>query len=353
MSAATPGRRRIGVGLMLAAAAVVAAAVAAWLTWRALAEPDAAPADPLAGVPAHQRSGPLANPWGAGPAVLGSERAAEPPAAAPAPAPRREHPASALSAPGASDAVRAALAQLRAQPHAAPYVRRALADGEGVALVVAWMAERQCRQAAQWRQISHWRQRAAPAVAGGGVGVAGQATAGSGPGEAQCRDMPETDAVEEALKNAGFAAAAEPGHLELTRRPIELTLALEVGDPLLVAEVLEATAPDVAKQQLLAAPWKLDARDLQDPDVVRAAVWLASCAPQRAGASASAGAGTGTGTQQHPACRDHPALWQACMHQGLCDARDLRDLVVRSMPAEAAGTVERLARSLLGRMNAR
>ncbi|MBL8290150.1 MAG: hypothetical protein JNL85_19340, partial [Rubrivivax sp.] len=347
MSALAPRRRRIGVPLALAAAAVAAALGAGWLAWRALAEPQPLPADPSAGVPEHQRSGPLANPWGSGPAVLGSERAAEPPAAAVAAtaaragaAPAREHTASALAAPGAREALRAALAQLRAQGLAAEFVRRALADGDAAALVAAWMAERQCRQAAQWRLISQWRQRAA---AGGGIGPGAgvPATGGSAFSEAQCRGMPEPEAVEGALKAAGFTAPAEAGHLELTRRPIELTLALDAGDPLLVAEVLEATAPDAVRQQLQAAPWKLDPRDLQDPDIVRAAVWLASCAPLRAGAPLQA------------ACRDHPAFWQACMHQGLCDARDLRDLIVRSMPAGAAGTVELLARSLEGRLRAR
>lgn len=344
-------RQRRGLKALAALGAGALITAAAWLVWQAAAEREALPADPRNSVPAHQREGPLANPWGAGPAVLGSERAAEPaaPATPPGAAPGRGATAATLAAPGAREALRAALAQLRAQAQAGEFVRRSLANDDAASLVAAWVAERHCRQAAQWRQVAEWRQRAGAPAERRGADAGGQAAGGgSSLGQAQCQDMPEAEAVEEALKTAGFAAPAEAGPLEPTRRPLDLTLALEVGDPLLVAEVLGASAPHEVVQQLQAAPWKLDARDLIDVQVVRAAVWLASCAPQRLGSGGAAGAGA----QLNPACRDHPGLRQACLHEGLCDLRDLHDLVVRSMPAAAAGVAERLARTLSQRAGA-
>lgn len=324
----------------------VAALLLAWAAWRLLATPQPAVREPQASVPEHQRSGPLANPWGTGPAVVGGERAVEPgasstlaSASAAASAARPRDPTAWLAAPAALDAVRAALAQLRASPGAAEFVQRALQGLEPAALVAAWMIERQCRQAVQWRQIVQWRERIAP-----GRPAARSADSGSGSGstvsETRCREMPEASAIDSALSTAGFVPAADQAP-ELTRRPIALAMAMQIGDPVLTAEVLQATDSSGLPPQLQAMPG-IDPRDLTDPQVARAAVWLASCAPRDA-----AGRAIANSTGLHEACRDHPALRDACLQQGLCDLRDLRDLLLRTLTAQELGACERVARALV------
>jgi hypothetical protein len=72
-------------------------------------------------------------------------------------------------------------------------------------------------------------------------------------------------------------------------------------------------------------------------EVRRAALWLASCR-DRADARATAA--------QRQACQEHPAVWQACMQRGLCDIRDLNDLLLRTLPADQWQAAERLAQVL-------
>lgn len=128
---------------------------------------------------------------------------------------------------------------------------------------------------------------------------------------------------------------------EMTRRPLDLALAISVGDPLLLAEVLEATPAERVTAQLQS--WGADTRDLS-PEVQGAALWWASClAPEARRSGATSGA-------LQPACREHPALWQGCAYQGLCDMRDLRDLLLRSLPVDALNASERLARWLAPRL---
>jgi len=339
-------RRRRAV-LVLVALGVMAAAFAGWRAW--FMTPEATVAAPGAPVPEHQRTGPLANPWG-NEAPVNATRAEEAAAAASAAAATAAAAAAAASAaagaeasagggaPPARDAVRQALARLRGGGPAAEVVNAALKGGDGAALVAVWMAERQCRQLMHWRQISEWRSRGSPNPGG--------AAAGPGPGPmtaslALCESMPESGPIEAALAAAGFPASVDNA-TELTRRPVDFAFAVAVGDPLLLADVLEASDSDRVGQQLRA--WGADARDLVNPEVQRAAVWLASCtpldAPGRPGGPAAVLA----------ACKEHPAVWQACLHQGLCDVRDLRDLLLRSLSATEMGAVERIARTLAPRM---
>ncbi|MBI5720336.1 MAG: hypothetical protein HZC37_21890 [Burkholderiales bacterium] len=331
----------------LVAGALVVAAGAGWGSWRVwhLAfAPAAVPAAAAASAPAHQQSGPLANPWGSGkpvtaaPADDAAASAPVPAAAASGPTgtrgpgtPPDGAPAGVGALPPARDALRQALAQLRAGGNAAERVNAALQSGDPAALAIAWMTERHCRQVTHWRQIHEWRQRAAP-----------NQPARSGPAPTmKCDAMPEAGQIEAALQAAGFPADVDSAS-ELTRRPLDLALAVSVGDPLLLAEVLEASDGERVAQQLQA--WGADPRDLQTPEIQRAAIWLASCLPLDA-----AGRPANSAQLQAP-CREHPALWQACMHQGLCDVRDLRDLLLRTMPADALGATERLARWLAPRM---
>jgi hypothetical protein len=215
------------------------------------------------------------------------------------------------------------------------FVQASLQGGDAAALVATWMAERQCRHFMHWRRIEQWRQRANAQPAAAGARGAGAALL------PLCEAMPEPTAVEEALAAAGFPAYTGGGP-ELTRRPIDLAQAVAVGDPLLLAEVLEATDGEVVLQLLRA--YGADARDLVLPEVARAALWLASCTPQDTN-----GRPSGAGALQR-ACAEHPALSQACLDQGLCDARDLRDLLLRSMQPGELATAERLGRGLVGRM---
>lgn len=338
------GRRR---RLALVAGLVALAAGGgwgAWLVWHAAFAPAtvAAPAA-QASAPAHQQSGPLANPWGSGKPVTMAQT--DEAASAPSPAAGASGPSGASGASGAPagtrpgvaalpptrDSLRQMLAQLRASGNAAERADAALQSGDPAALAIAWMAERHCRQVTHWQQIHQWRQRAAP----------NQAARGGPAPTMQCESMPEAGEIEAALVAAGFPAGVDSA-TELTRRPVDLALAVSVGDPLLLAEVLEASDGERIAQQLLA--WGADRRDLLTPEVQRAAIWLASCMPLDAAGR------PGNSAALQVQCREHPALWQACMHQGLCDVRDLRDLLLRTMPAEALGATERLARWLAPRM---
>jgi hypothetical protein len=358
--AATRRRRLIAIGALLLL--VAALAFWGWRTFSASREPVAPAPGPV--VPEHQRSGPLANPWGGGAPSTGAEDAAAAAAAASAAARGAQAggtqagvngangvngqggPNAARAAgpiPPSREALREALAKLRAGGNnAVEYVAAALQSGDGAALVAAWMVERQCRLATHWRQVSEWRSRvdatrqatpAAAMAARGPLGGAGNYL----PAFAACQPMPDVAGLEEALERAGYPPSNEQ-MIELTRRPIDLALAVSVGDPLLIAEVIDATPGHLITQRLQA--WGVDARDLESPEVVRAALWIASCTP--AGGAASSG--------MLPACREHPALLQACIQNGLCDARDLRDLFLRSMPADAMGASERLGRTLAARM---
>jgi len=323
---------------------LLAAALA--MSWRAWFAAPAASAPSMAPVPEHQRTGPLANPWGNAPPASASRAeelaaAAAASAAAAAPAASSAPASSASLAPPTREAVRAALARLRAGATTGAFVESALKGREPAALVAAWMAERQCRQWLHWRQMMEWRARAVPGRDGPGGGPGGAAPGASAMALPPCEGLPEPGLVDEALAAAGFAVAAE-GPAELTRRPVDFAFAVAVGDPPLLAEVLEASEGDRVAQELQA--WGADARDLGAPEVVRAAAWLASCTPLDATGRASNAA------TLRPACRDHPALWQACLHHGLCDARDLRDLYLRTMQADTLGTIERLARWLAPRM---
>ena len=325
-------------------------ALAAIWAVRALLVPAAEPVPAVAPVPEHQRSGPMANPWGSGVPVT-STRAEDTAAAASAAelvsaaasasvssfasaAGAGASARAASAAPPSSEALRQALARLRAGPRAGEFVSTALQGGDKAAMVAAWMVERQCRQATQWRQITEWRARA------GAVRPAAAAASPAFADAAQCQPMPDAGAIEAALEAAGFPTTTEQT-TEMTRRPLDLALAVAVGDPLLLAEVLEATPPERVALQLQA--WGADARDLS-PEAQRAALWWASCmAPQARAAGATSGA-------LLPACREHPALWQACAFQGLCDVRDLRDMLLRSLPADALSASERLARWLAPRI---
>jgi hypothetical protein len=343
---AAAGARRRALVLLAALVAVSAGAFAVWRFW--LAPPVAPVAAPAAVVPEHQRSGPLANPWG-NEAPVTASRAEETAAAASAATPAATA-AIAASGPGAGpvgrgvppsrDAVREALARLRSAGKPAEFLTAALQGGDAAALVAAWMAERQCRQTAQWRQVMEWRRRGSQERAPPGP-------APSAASLARCVSMPEPELLEAALAAAGFPTVVDIA-TEPTRRPIDFALAVAVGDPLLLAEVLEASDVDRVGQQLRA--WGADARDLLSPEVQRAAVWLASCTPPAPPAAPDAPGRAGNAAAQQAACREHPALWQACLNDGLCDVRDLRDLMLRTMSATEAGAVERLARALAPRM---
>jgi len=323
-------------------ALLLAAALA--MSWRAWFAAPATSAPSTAPVPEHQRTGPLANPWGNAPPANAS-RAEELAAAAAASAAAASAASAASSAPAPSaslapptrEAVRAALARLRAGATTGAFVGSALKSREPAALVAAWMAERQCRQWLHGQQMMEWRARAGPGRGGPGGAAPGASAMALPP----CEVLPESGLVDEALAAAGFVVAAE-GPAELTRRPADFAFAVAVGDPALLAEVLDASDGERVAQQLQA--WGADARDLAAPEVVRAAAWLASCTPLDATGRAS------TAATLLPACRDHPVLWQACLHHGLCDARDLRDLYLRTMQADTLGTIERLARWLAPRI---
>lgn len=334
---APSGRQRRTLFVLAALVVLIAGALVAWRFWLA---PPAAPvvSAASAAIPAHQRTGPLANPWG-NEAPVTAPRADEPAAASATAAASAaitgaaaasggvDVPAVRGGVPPSRDAVRQALARLRGASGAA-FVHAALKDRDAAALVAAWMAERQCRQATQWRMVMEWRRR----------GTQDRAAAVPGPNAAsvaRCEAMPEPGLLEEALAAAGFPAVVDLA-TEATRRPIDFALAVAVGDPLLLADVLEASDADRVGQQLRA--WGADGRDLLSPEVQRAAVWLASCTTPSASTTLLA------------ACREHPALWQACLNEGLCDLRDLRDLTLRTMSATEAGAVERLARWLAPRM---
>lgn len=336
--AAGGGRR--GLVLALLAGAGVLAAGLAWHTW---IEPAAtAPSEAAAPVPEHQRSGPLANPWGnaapvtSTPADDAAAAAAQAAAAAGASAPSP-------FVPPAPAAVRQALARLRgggeglaAGRDAPAFMKAALQGGDGAALVAAWMAERQCRHLMHWRRIDEWRRRANPQAPAAAARPGPEAGA-----VAVCEAMPDTAAVEEALAAAGFPPIAGGGP-ELTRRPIDLAQAVAVGDALLLAEVMEATEGEAA-QQLLRA-WGADARDLESPEVMRAALWLASCTPLDVNGR------PGGAAALKRACAEHPALSQACLNHGMCDARDLRDLLLRMLQPGELATAERLGRGVVSRM---
>lgn len=357
-SARAPSRRAFVVTVLAALALLgLIAAWAVWRTWFAPDDPAAAAAS--APVPEHQRSGQLANPWGNAPAVPASP-ADEAAAAARAEAAAAAASAAASSAlatsnatarpfvPPAREAVVQSLAKLRgggdglvAGRDALAFVQAALQGGDTAALVATWMIERQCRQLMHWRRMDEWRQRA-----NAGRPVAG-ASAGRGASLAPlCEQMPDARQVDEALAAAGFTlAAAGAGQgtgPELTRRPIDLAQAVAVGDPLLLAEVIDATDIETARQLLRA--WGADARDLESPDVLRGALWLASCTPVDA-----AGRPAHTSALKR-ACAEHPALAQACQHHGLCEVRDLRDLLLKSLPPADLAVAERLARGVVGRM---
>jgi hypothetical protein len=342
-------RRALMAGVLAGAAAGTWGLWAAW-QW-AFAPAPVAGRVAEAHVPEHQRSGPLANPWGAGTPVLGergpegaasgamSAAATAGAASAAQQAPTR--PDATLASPAAQAAVRAALTQLRGSARAADFVRQAMESRDPPALAAAWMAERHCRHVAQWRLTLEWRMRAqnpgarpdpnAPLPA---AGVHPQLRTL----HARCGDMPEDSAVDSALAAAGFGATGDLP--EPTRRPLDLARAVSVGDPVLLATVIDAASAEEVNTYLARHTRAAAAADTP-ADVLKAALWLASC---RAGAAAG---GAGAARGGHPACAEHPALWLACTQQGLCDARDLHDLLLRTMPADLWHTSERLAAELV------
>ncbi len=347
--------------LALAAGVLLLGGGAAWALWRMAFAPPAVPAPVAqASVPAHQQSGPLANPWGPGTPVVG-ERGAEGAAAAStaaaassAPVERAvaARPEALLATPAGREALRVALARLRGTARAADFVQPALQATDPAALAVAWMAERQCRQVAQWRLMAEWQARALnpgmridPAAPASVPGMSAQLR-----GLVQrCADMPVDNRIEEALVSAGFASTSEL--TEPTRRPLDLARAVAVGDAVLLATVLDAsTAEEVGAWVAARVPQRGPAE--QPPDVLKSAFWLASC---RAGEGAAAaggntprsGAGAVSGAQRAACGADHPAVWQACMQQGLCDARDLHDMLLRTLSTEDWHASERLARQLV------
>ncbi|MCW5634021.1 MAG: hypothetical protein KIT17_11870 [Rubrivivax sp.] len=323
---------------------VLCAAVVPGALWLLLAPRGEAPAPEVAQVPDFQRSGPLANPWGHGVPVQGADAPAAASAAgasaAAGAAVASSSPAAARAAP-TRESLRDTLAALRDAGTAAAFVTTAIERGEPSALAVAWMVERHCRQRLHWQQIAQWRQRAGQATAAIGARGSGAANAAATEALSRCDALPDAAALDAALEAAGFPAT-DDNVVEMTRRPVDLTLALAVGDPLLMAEVVDASSAERIGARLQA--WGADPRDLQ-PDTQRAALWLATCYPRDARGQPLVNA---AGLQ--PACRDHPALWHACMHQGLCDARDLRDMLLRTLPPAALAASERLARELAARV---
>ncbi|MBL8326249.1 MAG: hypothetical protein JNJ89_14955 [Rubrivivax sp.] len=353
------GRRQRWQRLAVAAVSLAVVALSSWVVWRHVLAPAPGPERAAESpVPEHQRSGPLANPWGSGAPVVGergsdaavasaafaASAAATAAAQAAADAARAAGPVAVLAGPGAREATGAALSQLRGSARAADFARQALAGRDAAPLVAAWMAERECRQVAQWRQMFEWRTRAtqpgvradpAAAVPIAGVHPLLRTLL------ARCADMPDDAAVEAALAAAGFPAT--PDLAESTRRPLDVARAAALGDPLLLATVIDASSPEelqayVAQslpQRAPLAPASLE--------VVKAALWLASC---RAAGAGGPGAGAAS-SRSAPACAEHPALWQACTQAGLCDARDLHDLLLRTMPADQFHATERLAQALV------
>ena len=315
-----------------------------WAVWRvAFAPPEVQAPAAQASVPEHQLSGPLANPWGPGTPVM-AERGAEAPAAAASSAPAATDPAMArgepkLDSPAARDAMRAALAQFRTSPRAAEFVNKAMQGGDPAQLAVAWMAERQCRQVAQWRQMFEWRTRAMqpgarndPLASLPATGVSPQLRTLV----TRCVDMPNANLLEAALASAGFATS--PELTEPTRRPLDLARAVALGDATMLATVLDTSTAEETSAWVAARTAQRGAGPPEtDIEVLRAALWLASC---------RAGSGGGGAGNKRADCADHPAVWQGCTQQGLCDARDLHDLLLRTMSTQEWHASERLAQML-------
>jgi hypothetical protein len=351
-------RRRAWLGLALAAGV----AGAGWVLWRAGSAPpqERAPAA-QASVPAHQQSGPLANPWGSGAPVLGEapSRAAAAVGAsgvsAVASGAGRDGASGAapkadvsLAGDAAREAVRAAVGQWRVSARAADFVAKAMQSGEPAQLAVAWMAERQCRQVAQWRLMFEWRARAVKPGARADTtsvvpvsGVHPQLRSLLG----RCVDMPEDSAFDAALAAAGFAATSDLP--ESTRRPLDLARAAALGDPTLLASVVDASTAEDLLEWVVARTSRRGASAPETSiEVAKAALWLASCRAAAGGGGAAAAAQGAAPTAKSASCHDHPALWQACTQQGLCDARDLHDLILRTMPADQWHASQRLAQWL-------
>ena len=354
----TMRRRRWG----LAAAVLLGAGlvVAGWALWSPLGRTTAPAPAAAASVPAHQWSGPMANPYGNGPAVV-AERGVEAPAsAAGAGVPvQTANATSATSAAGAStgasaasaganfttpaarQAVAAALARWRAGPRGGEFVTQALQSGEPAALLVAWMASRQCQEVAQWRLVTEWRYRATTPGARAEAVAPPPLPAGTSASlrslAARCVDMPDQNQVDTALAGAGFAATNLP---EPTRRPLDLSAAASLGDPGVLAAVVDATPLEDLIAWVTSRNRGPSAAPTQPSlEVLRGAFWLASCQGSGAGSGGSSAA-------TRPNCQDHPAVWQACTQQGLCDGRDLHDVLLRTLPADVWHASDRLAREL-------
>ncbi|MBL8341395.1 MAG: hypothetical protein JNL30_07985 [Rubrivivax sp.] len=362
-------RRRRRRRLAVVGASLAGGAVGLWAVWHLGLAPAPGPERAAqAPVPDHQRAGPLANPWGAGTPVVGergSEVAAAASAVMAAPAAAAASAAAeataeaaraagpvaglaALAAPGAREAVGASLSQLRGSARAADFAKQALAGRDAARLTAAWMAERECRQVAQWRLMFEWRTRAtqpgvrvdpAAAVPTSGVHPLLRALL------ARCADMPDDAAVEAALAAAGFPAT--PDLAESTRRPLDVARAAALGDPLLLATVIDASGAE--ELEAYVAQRLPQRTPPASPEVLKAALWLASCRTAAAAGAAGASAAPSRGA---PTCAEHPALWQACTQSGLCDARDLHDLLLRTMPADQFHATERLAQALAPSMGA-
>jgi hypothetical protein len=335
-----------------AAVLLVAALGLGALTWKLFfaAPPEAVVLAPPT-VPEHQRVGPLANPYGGGPAETGPDRAAAAPTTASSPAVadaqgsaagRRAAPPS-LDTPAAREALRAALAQWRSATRSAEYLAVAVQAREPAALVVAWMADRQCRDLAQWRQMLQWLKRAAETLPPGNAPAMPAVSPALRQAMERCEAMPEDETLDGALADAGFAGNAAPN--ESIRRPIELAQAAAFGDATLLAAVLEAAPPQDLVTWIAARPTVAQLAPQAGQatlPVLRGAMWLAACLNADAAGVAL----------RRAACQDHPALWHACMREGLCDVRDINDLLMRTLAADEVHAAGRLARAiapLLGR----